>query len=87
MHDCRLFGDYESLEAGKCRDALVDMMGGVGEGVEMEEYSKDEAKKKKLFEELEEAYENHSLMSASMSVSHRYGHQWLSGCSINNVLS
>ena len=34
----RIFGDYESLEAGKARDAIVDMMGGVGEGVELEEY-------------------------------------------------
>ncbi len=36
---CRLFGDYESLEAGKARDAMVDMMGGVGQGVELEEYA------------------------------------------------
>ena len=35
----RLFGDYESLEAGKARDGMVDMMGGVGQGVELTDYT------------------------------------------------
>ena len=35
----RIFGDYESLEAGKARDAMVDMMGGVGQGVELQDYA------------------------------------------------
>lgn len=65
--DSRLFGDYESLEAGKARDALVDMMGGVGEGIELKDYHSED-KAKKLFEVLEEAFENHSLMSASIAV-------------------
>ncbi len=38
LFECRLFGDYESLEAGKARDAMVDMMGGVGQGVDLQEF-------------------------------------------------
>ena len=38
-YNLRIFGDYESLEAGKARDAMVDMMGGVGQGVELQDYA------------------------------------------------
>ena len=65
---CRLFGDYESLAGGKSRDALVDMIGGVGEGVDLSQIRDDAEKKEKLFKEMEEAFENHSIMSVSIEV-------------------
>ena len=63
----RLFGDYESLEAGNGKDALVDMLGGVGQSVDLKDH-KDEEKTNKLFEVLLDAHENQSQMTASISV-------------------
>ena len=69
MELLRLFGNYESLEAGKAKDALVDMMGGVAEGVDLTEYKDKEQKDRdKLFKDMVESFENHSLMSASIAV-------------------
>lgn len=64
---CRLFGDYESLTAGKAKDGMVDMTGGVGESIELEDYRTEELKKK-LFKILRSSYEDRSLMSASIRV-------------------
>ena len=64
----RLSGDYESLTAGNAKDALVDMTGGVGERVALEDYRTEE-KRKDLFRILRHSKENHSLMSASIVVS------------------
>ena len=63
----RLFGDYESLTAGKAKDGMVDMTGGVGESIELEDYRTEELKKK-LFKILKSSYEDRSLMSASIRV-------------------
>ena len=66
----RLFGSYEALEGGRTRDALVDMVGGVGDMVDLDEYKKgDKDKKLKLFNMLLESCEDFSLMSASIAVS------------------
>lgn len=64
----RFFGNYESLVSGQARDAMADMMGGVGENIEISNIRGDSKKKKKLFKEMLEAFENHSLMAASMGV-------------------
>lgn len=64
----KLAGDYESLVAGNAKDALVDMTGGVGERVAMEDYRTPE-KRKDLFRILKHSKENHSLMSASIAAS------------------
>ncbi|XP_060079370.1 calpain-5-like [Ylistrum balloti] len=66
----KLFGDYESLIAGKARDAMVDMTGGVGEGIELEDYRTEEDKKK-LFKILRNSFDNRSLMSASIRATGR----------------
>ena len=65
---CRLFGDYESLTAGKAKDALVDMLGGLGQVISVKDLVSEE-EKHTLFEHMLEAYENHSVMTASISVS------------------
>ena len=62
-----MFGDYESLTAGKAKDGMVDMTGGVGESLEIDDYRTEE-KKKKLFKILRTSYEDKSLMSASIRV-------------------
>lgn len=64
----RLFGDYESLTGGKARDAMVDMTGGVGEGIEIRDY-RTQDEKMKLFKILNHAMDDRSLMSASITVS------------------
>ncbi|KAL5003952.1 hypothetical protein ScPMuIL_017408 [Solemya velum] len=61
----KLFGDYESLTAGKAKDAMVDMTGGVGENIDMQDYRSEE-NRKKLFKILHEAFENRSLIAASI---------------------
>lgn len=53
--------------AGNSKDALVDMTGGVGERVAMEDYRTPE-QQKDLFRILKHSKENHSLMSASIAV-------------------
>ena len=68
----RLFGDYESLDAGRPKDALVDMLGGLGQVEDLSEHKGTEEKESKLFENMLEAYENHSVMTASISVSFCY---------------
>ena len=67
-YDCRLFGDYASLETGKARDALVDLIGGVGQGIKLADIKDDPEKKNEIFKEALEAMENESLMSAAISV-------------------
>jgi len=62
----RLFGNYESLDGGNTKDALVDMSGGVGENLDVADY-KSEQEKMELFKILQKSYENRSLMSASIS--------------------
>ena len=69
LSHCRLFGDYKSLESGKARDALEDMMGGVSEAVDLADWRGDETKVNFLFDQLLDAFEDHSLMSASIAVS------------------
>ncbi|KAJ8310637.1 hypothetical protein KUTeg_012502 [Tegillarca granosa] len=66
----KLFGDYESLTGGKARDAMVDMTGGVGEGIEIRDYRTQE-EKMKLFKILNHAMDDRSLMSASITASGR----------------
>ncbi|KAK6963019.1 calpain-5, partial [Biomphalaria glabrata] len=60
-----LFGCYEALVAGKARDAMVDMTGGIGEGLEMADF-RTEQLKDRLFELLHQAKSNLSLMCASI---------------------
>lgn len=67
----KLFGDYESLTAGKAKDGMVDMTGGVGESLEVEDFRSEE-QKKRLFKILRSSYEDKSLMSASIRAS---GHE------------
>ncbi|KAK3578630.1 hypothetical protein CHS0354_002205 [Potamilus streckersoni] len=62
----KLFGDYESLTAGNAKDALVDMTGGVGERVSMDEW-KTEEQRTDLFRILKHSSENRSLISASIA--------------------
>lgn len=64
----RLFGGYEALVAGKAKDAMVDMTGGVAEGIEIKDY-KTEEEKKKLFKILRKSKEAMSLISTSIAVS------------------
>ncbi|VDI30156.1 calpain-5 [Mytilus galloprovincialis] len=64
----KLFGNYESLVAGRPRDALVDITGGVGELLSLDTY-KTEAQKLELFDILHESVEQRSLMSASIAAS------------------
>ncbi|CAL1546272.1 unnamed protein product [Lymnaea stagnalis] len=61
----KLFGCYEALTAGKARDAMVDMTGGIGEGLEMVDF-KTEALKDRLFEILHKAKANLSLICANI---------------------
>ncbi|CAG5128776.1 unnamed protein product, partial [Candidula unifasciata] len=61
----KLFGCYEALTAGKARDAMVDMTGGVGEGLEVAEF-RTEQSKDKLFEILHKAKSKMSLMCANI---------------------
>lgn len=62
----KLFGDYESLVAGKAKDAMVDMTGGVAEGIEIKDYNSKE-ERKKLFKILRKSKEDKSLMSTSIA--------------------
>lgn len=64
----RLFGGYEALVAGKAKDAMVDMTGGVAEGIEIKDY-KNEEERKTLFKILRKSKENMSLISTSIAVS------------------
>lgn len=66
----RLFGGYEALVAGKAKDAMVDMTGGVAEGIEIRDY-KNEEERKKLFKILRKSKENMSLISTSIAVSNQ----------------
>ncbi len=46
------------------------MIGGVGDTIDLQENRKgDKAKKENLFQHLQDASENHSLLSASITVS------------------
>ncbi|CAL1528622.1 unnamed protein product [Lymnaea stagnalis] len=60
----KLFGSYEALTSGKSRDALVDLTGGIGEGLKMAEFRTVEGRSR-LFQMLLEAKANLSLMCAS----------------------
>ncbi|KAL4220104.1 Calpain-6 [Mactra antiquata] len=62
----KLAGDYESLVGGNAKDALVDMTGGVGERVDLNDYQSAE-QKKELFRILKQSKENHSLIGASIA--------------------
>ena len=62
-----MFGCYEALTAGKARDAMVDMTGGVGEGLDVADY-RPEQLRDKLFDILHKAQDNMSLMCASIQV-------------------
>lgn len=62
----KLFGGYEALVAGKAKDAMVDMTGGVAEGIEIRDY-KNEEERKKLFKILRKSKENMSLISTSIA--------------------
>lgn len=61
----KVFGSYEVLTGGKARDALVDMTGGVGECFSLKDFT-NETQRMELFDNLEEAMENTSLISASI---------------------
>ncbi|GFS03543.1 calpain-5 [Elysia marginata] len=61
----KLFGCYEALTSGKARDAMVDMTGGVGEGLDVADY-RPEQLRDKLFDILHKAQDNMSLMCASI---------------------
>ena len=67
-HWIRLFGDYESLTAGKAKDALVDMLGGVGQSIDLKNHPQDDEKQSQLFDQLLEAFQHDSQMTASISV-------------------
>ena len=67
-----MFGSYEALTGGKARDAMVDMTGGVGESISLNQYESAESRQK-LFEILHDAYENKALISASIMVSNGGG--------------
>ena len=64
----RLFGDYESLRSGHARDGMVDMTGGVGQRLELEEAKSNLVSKTTVCKELQEAFRYGSLMSASIVV-------------------
>lgn len=57
--------------AGKAKDAMVDMTGGVAEGIEIKDY-KNEEERKKLFKILRKSKENMSLISTSIAVSSQW---------------
>lgn len=57
------------MEAGKAKDALVDMLGGLGQVVTLSDFKASPEKQQELFEQMLEAYENYSVMTASISVS------------------
>ncbi len=63
-----MFGDYESLQGGHAKEALTDMTGGVGESINLTEYRENPKQKDALFDILEEASENHSMITASIKV-------------------
>ena len=65
---CRIFGDYDSLKGGQAKDAMVDMTGGVGEGLELKDYTKTPEDRLKLFKILRKSKEHHSLISAAIPV-------------------
>lgn len=56
------------MVAGKAKDAMVDMTGGVAEGIEIKDYNAEEGRKK-LFKILRKSKEDKSLMSTSIAVS------------------
>nr|XP_022343064.1 calpain-5-like [Crassostrea virginica]XP_022343065.1 calpain-5-like [Crassostrea virginica] len=62
----KLFGGYEALVAGKAKDAMVDMTGGVAEGIEIKDYTTEE-EKRKLFKILRKSKEAMSLISTSIA--------------------
>ena len=62
-----MFGCYEALTAGKARDAMVDMTGGVGEGLDVADFPTGE-KRDKLFNIIHKANAKMSLMAASIQV-------------------
>lgn len=64
----RLFGGYEVLVVGKVKDVMVDMIGGVVEGIEIKDY-KNEEERKKLFKILCKLKENMLLISIFIVVS------------------
>lgn len=47
---------------------MVDMTGGVGEALELKDYTKTEEDKLKLFKILRKCKEHHSLISAAIPV-------------------
>lgn len=61
----KLFGCYEALTAGKARDAMVDMTGGVGEGLEVAEFQSQD-QRMRLFNILHKAKSNDALMCAAI---------------------
>ncbi|PVD18345.1 hypothetical protein C0Q70_20894 [Pomacea canaliculata] len=61
----KLFGCYEALTAGKARDAMVDMTGGVGEGLEIADF-RSQDQRMRLFSILYKAKANQSLMCSAI---------------------
>ncbi|KAK7090412.1 calpain-5-like [Littorina saxatilis] len=61
----KLFGCYEALTAGKARDAMVDMTGGVGEGLEIADF-RSQDQRMRLFTILHKAKGHDALMSAAI---------------------
>ena len=78
--NCRLFGCYEALTAGKARDAMVDMTGGVGEGLEIADF-RSQDQRMRLFNILHKAKGNDALMCAAIQV----GQKWISFSYIHSV--
>ena len=67
----RLHGSYEDLEDGHISDVLVDMTGGVSEIIDLKsgECESDEDRRSDFLRLLTTEMANHSIISASVSVS------------------
>ncbi|CAL1546273.1 unnamed protein product [Lymnaea stagnalis] len=61
----KLFGSYEALTSGKARNAMVDLTGGIGEDIKMEDF-KTMAEKDRLYRRLLDAKANGALICASI---------------------
>ena len=64
----RLFSDYESLRSGRSREALVDMTGGLGQIIDVDEARKKPEEVQDICKDLQESFRYGSLMCASINV-------------------
>lgn len=63
----RLYGSYESLDAGQTYDALVDLTGGIQEQIDLKKLSYSE--RSNLWDIIIKSFKNNSIMGCSINVS------------------